>query len=163
MGVAHRDLKTENILLDERGRIKITDFGFSRYNEKLDNGNYELSKTYCGSYSFAAYEILCGTPYLPLPADIWSLGVILFNMVEGRLPFEETNLHHLIKAIEKKGVLFAIDKGSKDYISVVKAMLTIDCETRFTIQDIIVSNFVKKHKQRLAIETTDNQTIDDLY
>ncbi|CAD5116678.1 DgyrCDS5544 [Dimorphilus gyrociliatus] len=130
LGVAHRDLKTENILLDERGRIKITDFGFSRFSERLLDGTYELSKTFCGSYSFAAYEILCGTPYFPLPADIWSLGVILYNMVEGHLPFEETNLHHLIKAIEKKGAVFAVDKGSKDYISVVKGMLAIKYENR---------------------------------
>ena len=96
-GVVHRDLKCENLLLDRANNIKVTDFGFARvYNLKEA---MEPSSTFCGSYPYAPPEILRGIAYHPPSADIWSMGVILFTMVFGRLPFDDHNHRTLVKQV----------------------------------------------------------------
>jgi serine kinase len=72
------DLKCENVLLDKNFDVKLSDFGFARIIQIN-----ELSHTYCGSAAYASCEILQGIPYHPIPADIWSCGVILYIMVYG--------------------------------------------------------------------------------
>ncbi|XP_064600781.1 testis-specific serine/threonine-protein kinase 3-like [Liolophura sinensis] len=83
--IAHRDLKLENLLLDSGFNIKLCDFGFV----KGDCVN-DLSKTYCGSKSYAAPEILKGEPYDAKEADVWALGVIIYIFVTGKMPFDES-------------------------------------------------------------------------
>ncbi|CAN8015940.1 unnamed protein product, partial [Ixodes persulcatus] len=89
--IAHRDLKCENVLLTTIDVVKLTDFSFSRYCSECTNRNI-LSATFCGSEAYAAPEILQGIRYLPKREDMWSLGVILYVMVTGDLPFESGNL-----------------------------------------------------------------------
>lgn len=101
-GVVHRDLKCENILLDKNLNAKVTDFGFARAHMKTGAGQTPvLSETYCGSYAYAAPEILTGTPYMPHISDIWSLGIILYVMTIGRLPFDDSNHRELLKQVRK--------------------------------------------------------------
>lgn len=96
LNFAHRDLKLENLLLDSGMNIKVADFGFVRKNA----GN-SLSKTYCGSKSYAAPEILIGKPYKPKKSDVWALGVILYIIVTGKMPFDETKgTRHILKEQE---------------------------------------------------------------
>ncbi len=91
--IAHRDLKLENLLIDAYGNIKLCDFGFVK-----SNSSAELSNTYCGSKSYAAPEILQGRPYPPQKADIWALGVILYIIVTGKMPFDESRgTKHIIE------------------------------------------------------------------
>ncbi|XP_056646977.1 testis-specific serine/threonine-protein kinase 3-like [Diorhabda sublineata] len=101
-GVVHRDVKCENMLMDSGWNLKISDFGFARGNLKGKNGQNILSETYCGSYAYASPEILKGIPYQPQHADIWSMGVVLFAMVYGRLPFDDSNYRELIKQVSNK-------------------------------------------------------------
>ncbi|CAK9822984.1 Testis-specific serine/threonine-protein kinase 4 [Anthophora retusa] len=61
-----------------------------------------LSETFCGSYAYASPEILKGVPYLPQLSDVWSMGVVLFAMVYGRLPFDDTNYNQLLKQVQSK-------------------------------------------------------------
>ncbi|XP_039381395.1 testis-specific serine/threonine-protein kinase 5-like isoform X3 [Mauremys reevesii] len=101
VGIVHRDLKCENILLDERGFIKLTDFGFAnRYSLKNS-----LMSTFCGSVAYTAPEILMSKKYNGELADLWSLGVILYAMVTGKLPFKERQPHKMIHMI-KQGLSF---------------------------------------------------------
>ncbi|XP_075972234.1 testis-specific serine/threonine-protein kinase 3-like [Anticarsia gemmatalis] len=93
MNIAHRDLKCENILITANYNVKITDFGFARNVRQRDKDL--ISETYCGSLSYAAPEVLKGVPYLPKLADMWSIGIILYTMLNKALPFNETSVKKL--------------------------------------------------------------------
>ncbi|NXW47931.1 TSSK1 kinase, partial [Nyctiprogne leucopyga] len=93
---AHRDLKCENILLDEGLNIKLSDFGFSKSLSRDENGKTILSRTFCGSAAYAAPEVLQGIPCDPKISDIWSLGVILYIMVYAFMPFDDSNVKKMI-------------------------------------------------------------------
>lgn len=85
-GIVHRDMKTENIMLSENWEIKIADFGFAtKADGKKGNG---LLYTSLGTASYASPEILSKKPYLGVQADIFSLGVCLFVLVTGKMPFK---------------------------------------------------------------------------
>ncbi|XP_076365773.1 testis-specific serine/threonine-protein kinase 1-like [Tachypleus tridentatus] len=97
MQIAHRDLKCENILLTQDDNVKLTDFGFSRRCVDPTTGRRVLSETYCGSAAYAAPEVLQGTPYNPKMYDAWSLGCILFIMITGTMPFDDSNVKKMIQ------------------------------------------------------------------
>ncbi|KAN0012296.1 hypothetical protein ACTFIU_007594 [Dictyostelium citrinum] len=84
--VCHRDLKLENLLVDEDGNLKISDFGYSNI---IKPGN--LLSTFCGSPVYAPPEILLEKRYNGNEVDIWSMGVILYAMVTGQLPWTLTD------------------------------------------------------------------------
>ncbi|XP_014635950.1 PREDICTED: testis-specific serine/threonine-protein kinase 4 isoform X4 [Ceratotherium simum simum] len=112
-GIVHRDLKLENLLLDKRENVKISDFGFAKMvssNQPVcSSPSYhqvncftQLSQTYCGSFAYACPEILLGLPYNPFLSDTWSMGVILYTLVVAHLPFDDTNLKKLLKETQKE-------------------------------------------------------------
>ncbi|XP_001661161.2 testis-specific serine/threonine-protein kinase 3 [Aedes aegypti] len=86
LGIAHRDLKCENILITSNFNVKLSDFGFARHIMK--DGAAELSSTYCGSFDYAAPEILKGQPYDARASDMWAYGVLLYVMLNKSMPFK---------------------------------------------------------------------------
>lgn len=86
--------------MDCEWNVKLSDFGFARSNLRAKDGTVNLSETYCGSYAYASPEILRGIPYQPQHADVWSMGVVLFAMVYGRLPFDDSNYRELLKQVK---------------------------------------------------------------
>lgn len=81
----HRDLKLENILLDKNENVKLCDFGFTREYE----GKLSYLQTFCGTVCYSAPEMLKGEKYAGEKVDVWSLGIILFALLTGELPFDD--------------------------------------------------------------------------
>ena len=87
MSCVHRDLKLENILLDKHENVKLCDFGFTR---EYENKTAHL-QTFCGTVCYSAPEMLRGEKYAGEKVDIWSLGIILYALLTGELPFDDDN------------------------------------------------------------------------
>ncbi|XP_035746358.1 testis-specific serine/threonine-protein kinase 2 [Egretta garzetta] len=132
---AHRDLKCENILLDEDLNIKLSDFGFSKSLSRDENGRTVLSKTFCGSAAYAAPEVLQGIPCDPRISDIWSLGVILYTMVYALMPFDDSNIRKMIGIQKQHRIPFPNSKH-----------LTVECK------DLIHHLLQPNISQRLCID-----------
>ncbi|KAJ3318943.1 hypothetical protein HDV06_006932 [Boothiomyces sp. JEL0866] len=92
--VVHRDLKLENILLDHQNNVLVSDFGLSRAFGQSDH-----MKTFCGTPFYSAPELLGGKPYSGTKCDIWAMGVILFVMAAGFLPFASDSESKLLERI----------------------------------------------------------------
>lgn len=85
MSCVHRDLKLENILLDKNENVKLCDFGFTR---EYDGKSAHL-QTFCGTICYSAPEMLKGEKYAGEKVDVWSLGIILYALLTGELPFDD--------------------------------------------------------------------------
>lgn len=127
--VAHRDLKPENILLDQLGHLKLSDFGLSRFVDQ--NG---LASTPCGSPCYASPECISGSPYDGRKSDVWSIGVILYAMLTGQLPWTKRNQTQLFEQI-KKGDYQIPNFLSENAKSFLKGLLCVDNNKRLTIPD----------------------------
>ncbi|KAI8068313.1 kinase-like domain-containing protein, partial [Gongronella butleri] len=94
--ICHRDLKPENLLLDKYRNIKICDFGMASLQPQGS-----LLETSCGSPHYASPEIVNGIPYNGSASDLWSCGVILYALLNGHLPFDDDNMHHLLQKMQQ--------------------------------------------------------------
>ena len=97
--IMHRDLKTKNLLVSDCGDIKIADFGFAKiFND--EHLNPDLKQTYCGSPLYMAPEILYYQKY-DNKSDLWSVGIIIYEMITGNPPYHVKNFYQLMKELEK--------------------------------------------------------------
>ncbi|XP_015347685.1 testis-specific serine/threonine-protein kinase 4 [Marmota marmota marmota] len=154
LSAASRDLKLENLLLDKRENVKISDFGFSKMvpsNQPVrSSSSYRqvnlfshLSQTYCGSFAYACPEILLGLPYNPFLSDTWSMGIILYTLMVAHLPFDDTNLKKLLKETQKEVTFPSNCTVSQECKNLVLWMLR-PATKRATILDILKDPWVVK-------------------
>ena len=139
--ICHRDIKPENILLTEKLDAKLTDFGLSRHFKKN-----ELLNSSCGSPIYAAPEMLEGKSYDGTKIDIWSLGISLYTMVCGELPFvvdDENDIYILMDKIIK-GNYNIPEFLSDECKDLIKNMLVTDPDKRITLEQIKNHKWVNK-------------------
>ncbi|XP_050804471.1 serine/threonine-protein kinase MARK1 isoform X6 [Gopherus flavomarginatus] len=134
--IVHRDLKAENLLLDADMNIKIADFGFSNeftIGNKLD--------TFCGSPPYAAPELFQGKKYDGPEVDVWSLGVILYTLVSGSLPFDGQNLKELRERVlrGKYRIPFYM---STDCENLLKKLLVLNPVKRGSLEQIMKDRWI---------------------
>ncbi|XP_059608201.1 testis-specific serine/threonine-protein kinase 1-like [Phlebotomus argentipes] len=142
--IVHRDLKCENILLTKQLHVQLADFGFAKRLTADDELSRGYSETYCGSLAYAAPEILLRQPYLSKPADLWSLGVILFVLLNARLPF-----HGTLRAIRRQQmrrcykfrrcIRYRLTAAVR---SLVRNLLRPNASRRFTIAEVLNSQWL---------------------
>ncbi|XP_043518915.1 serine/threonine-protein kinase MARK2-like isoform X8 [Frieseomelitta varia] len=129
--IIHRDLKAENLLLDSEMNIKIADFGFS--NEFTPGNKLD---TFCGSPPYAAPELFQGKKYDGPEVDVWSLGVILYTLVSGSLPFDGSTLRELRERVlrGKYRIPFYM---STDCENLLKKFLVLNPTKRASLETIM--------------------------
>ncbi|XP_066535640.1 serine/threonine-protein kinase SIK3 homolog isoform X2 [Hoplias malabaricus] len=136
--IVHRDLKAENLLLDHNLNIKIADFGFSNM---FSRG--QLLKTWCGSPPYAAPELFEGKEYDGPKVDIWSLGVVLYVLVCGALPFDGSTLQNL-RARVLSGKFRIPFFMSTDCEYLIRHMLVLEPSRRLTMEQICKNKWMKQ-------------------
>ncbi|XP_069847960.1 testis-specific serine/threonine-protein kinase 5-like isoform X3 [Dipodomys merriami] len=130
VGIVHRDLKCENILLDDQGFLKLTDFGFANCTGPKNS----LLSTFCGSVAYTAPEILMSKKYKGEQADLWSLGIILHAMVSGKLPFKERQPHRMLHLM-RRGPIF--QRGlSSECRDLIRGLLQLRPCARLDLQQV---------------------------
>jgi serine/threonine protein kinase len=137
MGVTHRDLKPENLLLTQFGHVKISDFGLSRF-----LGSHGLVSTPCGSPCYASPECLTGLPYDGRTNDCWSVGVILYAMVTGELPWTKRNQQQLFEQI-RRGEYTIPTELSQPCRNLIRGLLTVSPALRLTAESALRHPFFR--------------------
>jgi serine/threonine protein kinase len=138
--IAHRDLKPENILLDAQSTAKLADFGLCHTTSPT-----RLLCTPCGSPFYAAPEVISHEEYNGKSADIWSLGILLFTMVTGSLPWSSENRAEMFRQITACEVCIppTLSPALQDLLA---SMLQRDPQKRFTIEKVLNSPWFSKPK-----------------
>ncbi|KAK8466409.1 hypothetical protein PHAVU_008G085000 [Phaseolus vulgaris] len=144
-GVFHRDLKLDNLLLDENGDLKVSDFGLSAVTGQIRSDG--LLHTVCGTPAYVAPEILVKRGYDGAKVDLWSCGVVLFALTAGYLPFNDCNVTVLYRKIYRGQFRFPRWMSS-DLRCLLSRLLDTNPETRITIHEIYQNTWFNAGENR---------------
>lgn len=130
--IAHHDLKLGNVLLDERGRVKLADFGIS----VRTNNVGELIQSYAGSIQYESPEILNKRPHDPFKSDVWALGVLFAHMINGVTPWKCDTMGKLKKCI-LKGAYVLARNTPPEVADLIAKMIVIDPTQRINLGQVM--------------------------
>ncbi|XP_077567211.1 hormonally up-regulated neu tumor-associated kinase homolog A [Stigmatopora nigra] len=152
-GVVHRDLKIENFLLDENNNIKIVDFGLSN-TVRSESLPAELLSTQCGSPAYAAPELLAHQKYGP-KVDVWSIGVSVFAMLTGTLPFtvEPFNIRQLHHKMVDGDIGHIPGDISKGAVTFVLSLLEADPDIRPSVRTAMEAPWISQGYAKRPLQT----------
>ncbi|KAF1943660.1 kinase-like protein [Clathrospora elynae] len=139
----HRDLKLENILLDKHGDVKLVDFGFTREYE----GKSNYLQTWCGTVCYSAPEMLKGEKYAGEKVDVWSLGVILYALLVGELPFDDDDEMVTKTRILKEDPIYP-ENFPQQAKELCQSLLSKRPILRPTLADILQNPWLSEHAPR---------------
>nr|XP_012597076.1 MAP/microtubule affinity-regulating kinase 3-like [Microcebus murinus]XP_012597077.1 MAP/microtubule affinity-regulating kinase 3-like [Microcebus murinus]XP_012597078.1 MAP/microtubule affinity-regulating kinase 3-like [Microcebus murinus]XP_020139290.1 MAP/microtubule affinity-regulating kinase 3-like [Microcebus murinus]XP_020139291.1 MAP/microtubule affinity-regulating kinase 3-like [Microcebus murinus] len=135
--LVHRDLKPANILLDKEGNVKLAAFSVATAFREEDYLN-----TFCGTPAFMAPEMLRREKYVGPEVDIWSLGIVLYNMITGHVPFSGVSWEELRTNVTQ-GTYETPDYFSKELKSFLERFLTVDAKLRPTICELMQDTWIQ--------------------
>jgi hypothetical protein len=143
----HRDLKLENILLDKHENVKLCDFGFTREYE----GKASYLQTFCGTICYSAPEMLKGEKYAGEKVDVWSLGIILYALLAGELPYDDDDDQVTKNRILSEEPIYN-DKFTDESKALVNLLLSKRPLIRPSLEEILAHPFLAEHApEQLAI------------
>ena len=145
-GVIHRDLKAENIFFS-KNQVKIGDFGFSA----LATPSQHLD-VFCGSPPYAAPELFQEDHYLGPPVDIWAIGILLYYMVSGKLPFSADSIPELKEKI-LLGEFYMPRSITHACQGLLAGILNKEVEERYTMKDIVGCEWMCVNGGSVVVET----------
>ncbi|THF99778.1 hypothetical protein TEA_005415 [Camellia sinensis var. sinensis] len=151
-GVFHRDLKPENLLLDAKGVLKVSDFGLSALAQQVQEDG--LLHTTCGTPNYVAPEVIKNKGYDGAKADLWSCGVILYLILAGYLPFDDSNLMALYKKIFK-AEFTCPPWFSTSAKKLIKRILDPDPVTRISTAEVIENEWFRQGYEPPTFEQVD--------
>uniref|UniRef100_A0A7E4VY02 non-specific serine/threonine protein kinase n=1 Tax=Panagrellus redivivus TaxID=6233 RepID=A0A7E4VY02_PANRE len=157
VGICHRDLKPENLMLTASLTLKVIDFGLS---SRPSKGLAAPLQTCCGSPAYAAPEIIEHNTYYGHEVDIWSMGVLLYVLLCGVLPFEDESLPKLYKKI-RSGVYYEPDYLSPLSKDILRAMLQVNPRHRISMKDLLEHKWILKAGPVKWKSNYDKDTIDN--
>lgn len=140
-GVYHRDLKLENLLLDDAGNLKVADFGLSAFADHVRTDG--LLHTTCGTPAYVAPEVIGKKGYDGAKADLWSCGVILYVLLAGFLPFQDDNIFAMYKKI-RRGDFRCPPWFTSDVRRLITKLLDPNPKTRITVAKLIETPWFRK-------------------
>lgn len=137
-GIVHRDIKLENVLIDDKLNVKLTDFGLCGIKET----EYDMMNQKVGTVRYTSPEIVKGHSYNE-SVDVWGIGVILFLLLTGEYPFTGSTKDRIFERIAEKRVHYSKYDLDKKEMSLLKALLEKNPDDRMEIEDILDDPFFR--------------------
>ena len=154
--VIHRDIKLENILLDQNNNVKLIDFGFSTNFPSTQKG-----KIFCGTPSYMAPEIVARIEYRGGPVDVWACAVVLFGMLCGYFPFKSQTDKECYKKIAA-GLVFIPNVVAEAPRKLMEKMFITDPERRITAAGVVKDRWVKGNVEQIQVERKVDEACDQI-
>ena len=144
--ISHRDIKVDNILLDESSpaNAKISDFGFAK--RSFENDEIIMSQTFCGTLAYQCPQIIRKKEYDPFKADVWAMGVVLFGMLNDKFPFHCNSKDQMYKEMKTPNWIEQryTRRPCKHVRHLIKKMLEVEEKDRFTMKDVLKHKWIKE-------------------